>query len=210
MAFDYSSWTPSWWQGGQTIPTTVPSTSVEFLEAANQLMPYMSPQDMARLGMYLYAQQPKVFTGYAPQNIQSWAPPRLTKAQEKTLYSPDRYTQAQNYMFGDTGTAGKIDPDSPVRQWLQNIMATGQQYGPQNTRAQRRTVESQLSDLLGSPQSYGVDETGAALWKPWLQSFVAPTTKKMQWPASSELPWAQASSWKNPAAGSTTRNKQWW
>lgn len=201
---------PEWWMNNPTIPTATPSPQTEFMEVANAMMPYASPYDWQKWANYLWANEPQVYTGYTPQALQAWTPPRLTKAQEQAYYNPERYTAAQNFLFGDTGTTGKIDLDSPVRQWLQSLVTTGQQYGPQNTRAQRRTIESQLNDLLSSPQSYGVDEATGALWKPWAQSFVAPTTKKVPWAARSELPWVQTSSWKNPAAGSTTRNKQWW
>jgi hypothetical protein len=174
----YQQWMPSWLNPQTTIPTATPSPQVEFMEAANRLLPQMSPYDVRPWAQYLYAQEPQVFTGYNPQTVAAWQPPRLTAQQSAAYQNPERIQQGWDTL------SGMVDPDSPAREWLNTVFQTAKQYQNPTRRGQQDYYRlmgdtATGTGLLGAPTSYGVTKEQAALWQPWLQSYIAPTTERL-------------------------------
>ena len=214
-----SPYTPPWYDPNAWIPTATPSPQVEFMEAINRLMPTMSPQDYQPWLSYLRTQQPDVFTGYTPENIAQYQAPQRTPEQERALNVPERYDQAKGTLFG---TGGIIDPDSPAREWLNSIFSTGQQLAPKTAAPESAPSKMQQQDiwrllggvqegtgLLGSPTSYGVSKEQAALWQPWLEQFLAPTTRNLPNYLPSNAPSWLASSGTQAPKTSVSRAGTW-
>jgi len=214
-----SEWLPSWYNQNAWIPTATPSPQVEFMEAVNRLMPQMSPQDYQPWLSYLRTQQPDVFTGYTPEAIAQYQPPQRTPEQERALNVPGRYEQAKQSLFAPSGI---IDPDSPAREWLNSIFSTGQQLAPKTAAPESAPSKMQQQDLwrllgdtqggtglLGSPTSYGVSQEQAGLWQPWLEQFLAPTTRNLPSYLPSNAPsWLTGSGMQAPIT-SVSRAGNW-
>lgn len=208
-----TSWMPEWYNPNVTIPTATPSPQTEYMEMVNRMMPYGSAYDVPRWAQYLYANQPQVFTGYAPQAVNAWSPFAAPQLQDTRA----RYDQARSTLLGEGG----LDVDSPVRQWLDVITGTAQKFAPtsaapeaRRTRGQQREYEKTMSELMEQPEAYGVAKETGALWKPWLESYLAPTTQRLDTRISPTAPeWMLRSSILGPQTtkyrGNTWAQKRW-
>jgi hypothetical protein len=199
-----------------------PSVEAEFLDVVNRMLPSMGPMDVQPWAQYLYAQAPTTYGTYAPETVAAWRPPRFTPQQQQQLTTAPRYQQARQTMMP------MIDPDSPVKDWLNTIFTTAEQFAPGSERVpgQRATRRQQQeywrliggpeerTGLMGKPTAYGVPEQTAELWRPWLESFLAPTQERPPRYMVPGMPgWVGRSYWLGPQTnvqrGGTWANPRW-
>jgi len=207
---DYTQYTPQWWQPDLRLPSVAPSAQTQFLEMINKLLPYTSPNDYRRWATYLYANAPNSFGAYAPENLAGWQP-TITPQQQAQFETPERHTQARQAI------SQAVDVDSPVKAWLDAITKTAEEYAPggtfapegRRTRAQQRGYEQAMTTYLEQPTGYGVSQEEAALWRPWLETYIAPTTGKMAPTVSANAPeWMLRSSLYGPQSNKV-RGSRW-
>ena len=218
-----NEWLPEWYNPEAFYPSATWSEPGEYMNAISQLMPLMSPLDYQPWMSYLYTQAPEAFP-YTPERVGGWRPPVLDPAQVREQALTGRFAQAREQLFGEQGL---IDPSSPVRDWLNTIIGTAEQYAPTSaapearpSRAQQQQLWRQIGDinqqtgLLGKPQAYGVSQQTSELWRPWIEQFLAPTQQKgMRYLPSNAPSWAQSASLQGPKTsvqmGGTWANPRW-
>jgi len=214
----YGDWLPQWYNPEAFYPSATWSPQAEYIDTVSKLMPYMSPLDVKPWATYLYTQAPEAFP-YTPEQLGSWRPPAFTPAQEREQQLNTRFSQARQQLFGDNAL---VDEASPVREWLNAVIGTAEQYAPSTaapearpSRGQQQELWRQIGDiesqtgLLGKPQAYGVSTETAALWRPWLEQFLAPTQQTgMKYLPSTAPSWLQSASLRGPKT-STQRGGVW-
>jgi hypothetical protein len=196
---------PAWWNPDIVYPTITPSPQVSFMESVNRMMPYISPLDQRRWATYLWSNAPTVFP-YAPETLGDWRPPPVAAPP-----AAQRTQQAQQTLMGPEGT---IDPDAPARQWLESIIGVAGEYAGPRTRGQQRQYEQRVGEMFANPMSYGVSQEEGAMWQPWIQSLVQPTTQHLSTRISPQAPeWMQAASIYGPKTtrfrGTKWANPRW-
>ena len=213
----YGDWLPEWYNPQATYPTATWTPQAEYLGAVSRMMPYMSPYDVKPWATQLYAQAPEAFP-YTPEQLGSWRPPAMTRQQEREQQMASRFAQAREQLFG----GGVLDENSPVREWLNSIIGTAEQYAPTSAAPEARPSRGQQqefwrqigsaetqSGLLGRPEAYGATAETAALWRPWLEQFLAPTQRTgMKYLPSTAPSWVQSASLLGPKT-STQRGGVW-
>ena len=176
------------------------SSEVEFLDALNQLLPFMSPLDQQYWMNYLWEADAEKY-GHYHEGLENWMPPR-----EIDPYQYDfahRAAMMRDVLFGEDlvpgaqegADLGLIDPDSPVGQHIASILQLQQNYGVgsenvgnRRTRAMQMYYDTEMQRLMDWIPT-GEDAVSAwNMWQPLMEELVSPTQWRAPFSERADVP----------------------
>jgi hypothetical protein len=141
--------TPSWWISKTY---TNPTEEQAFANAANAILPTLSPEDAKSMGLYLATNFPDVYGGYANTTFGP-IPSEMNSTIRKSFTSQERAGQALSLLERMRSASGKSDADmGKGYQFLKNSINLLTQFntgkGPM-TREQYAAFQTAVSNLAG-------------------------------------------------------------